>query len=97
VRRYDNQAGRFTLIFLAAPGQEGVAEVELTHNWDPEDYSGGRLIVTPAARRPHGVRPHARRDLDRAAPVRRRARAGRALGVDAEYGRVVSQVTTGLA
>lgn len=42
VRRYDNEAGRFTLIFLAAPGQEGVAEVELTHNWDPEEYSGGR-------------------------------------------------------
>jgi len=42
VRRYDNEAGRFTLIFLAAPGQKGVAEVELTHNWDPQDYAGGR-------------------------------------------------------
>lgn len=42
VRRYDNEQGRYTLIFLAAPGQEGVAEVELTHNWDPEDYQGGR-------------------------------------------------------
>jgi lactoylglutathione lyase len=42
VRRHDNAAGRFTLIFLAAPGQEGVAEVELTHNWDPEAYVGGR-------------------------------------------------------
>jgi lactoylglutathione lyase len=42
VRRFDNQAGRFTLIFLAAPGQEGVAEVELTHNWDSEAYTGGR-------------------------------------------------------
>lgn len=42
VRRIDNQAGRFTLIFLAAPGQQGVAEVELTHNWDPEDYAAGR-------------------------------------------------------
>ena len=42
VRRMDNEAGRFTLIFLAAPGQEGIAEVELTHNWDPEDYAGGR-------------------------------------------------------
>ena len=47
-RRFDNEAGRFTLIFLAAPGQEGVAEVELTSNWppqdgsDPETYSGGR-------------------------------------------------------
>ncbi|MBX7533114.1 MULTISPECIES: VOC family protein [Qipengyuania] len=48
VRRFDNEKGRFTLIFLAAPGQEGVAEVELTYNWPPEDgsapeeYSGGR-------------------------------------------------------
>jgi lactoylglutathione lyase len=48
VRRFDNEAGRFTLIFLAAPGQEGLAEVELTYNWPPEDgspaeeYGGGR-------------------------------------------------------
>lgn len=42
VRRFDSEAGRFTLIFLAAPGQEGVAEVELTHNWDSEEYTGGR-------------------------------------------------------
>ena len=39
VRRFDNEKGRFTLIFLAAPGQEGVAEVELTYNWPPEDGS----------------------------------------------------------
>jgi lactoylglutathione lyase len=42
VRRFDSEQGRFTLIFLAAPGQEGVAEVELTHNWDAETYTGGR-------------------------------------------------------
>lgn len=47
VRRYSNEQGRFTLIFLAAPGQEGVAEVELTWNWPDEDgktetYAGGR-------------------------------------------------------
>ena len=42
VRRFSSEQGRFTLIFLAAPGEEGVAEVELTHNWDPETYSGGR-------------------------------------------------------
>jgi lactoylglutathione lyase len=40
-RRMESEKGRFTLIFLAAPGDEG-AEVELTHNWDPEEYSGGR-------------------------------------------------------
>jgi len=42
VRRMDNEAGRYTLIFLAAPGDED-AQVELTHNWDnAELYSGGR-------------------------------------------------------
>lgn len=39
-RRMDNDAGRFSLIFLGVPGDEG--EVELTHNWDEEDYEGGR-------------------------------------------------------
>ena len=42
VRRFDNEKGRFTLIFLAAPGQERLAEVELTHNWDHEEFRGGR-------------------------------------------------------
>ncbi len=41
LRRYDNEKGRFTLIFLAAPGDED-AQVELTFNWDPEDYGEGR-------------------------------------------------------
>lgn len=41
IRRYDNERGRFTLVFLAAEGDEE-AQVELTHNWDPEDYAGGR-------------------------------------------------------
>jgi lactoylglutathione lyase len=48
VRRIDNERGRFTLVFLAAPDDEArstrkrAPEVELTHNWDPEDYQGGR-------------------------------------------------------
>ncbi len=41
LNRFDVEAGRFTLVFLAAPGNE-VAQVELTYNWDPEQYSGGR-------------------------------------------------------
>ena len=40
-RRIDNEKGRFTLVFLAPPGQED-APVELTYNWDPEEYTGGR-------------------------------------------------------
>jgi len=41
LRRHDSEQGRFTLIFLAAPGDED-AQMELTHNWDPEAYSEGR-------------------------------------------------------
>ena len=41
LRRHDSEQGRFTLIFLAASGDED-AQVELTHNWDPEEYDEGR-------------------------------------------------------
>jgi lactoylglutathione lyase len=48
VRRYDSEQGRFTLVFLAAPSDVTDAEskhsplVEITYNWDPESYEGGR-------------------------------------------------------
>ncbi|PTW61007.1 lactoylglutathione lyase [Breoghania corrubedonensis] len=48
VRRTESEAGRFTLIFLAAPGDEASGKekaaplLELTYNWDPESYTGGR-------------------------------------------------------
>ena len=41
LKRHESTAGRFTLVYLAAPGDED-AQVELTWNWDPEVYSGGR-------------------------------------------------------
>lgn len=41
IRRRENEQGRFTLIFLAAPGDED-AQIELTYNWDPEEYGEGR-------------------------------------------------------
>ena len=41
IRRMDSEQGRFTLIFLAAPGDEE-AQVELTHNWDEQGYGEGR-------------------------------------------------------
>ena len=47
-RRYESEKGRFTLVFLAAPEDVARSEtdqaplVELTYNWDPEDYAGGR-------------------------------------------------------
>jgi lactoylglutathione lyase len=43
LRRIDNDKGRFTLVFLAAPGDDD-AQVELTHNWDPENYGIGRAF-----------------------------------------------------
>ena len=48
VNRFDSEQGRFSLIFLAAPEDQELAEsrraplLELTHNWDPEEYEGGR-------------------------------------------------------
>jgi lactoylglutathione lyase len=48
VNRYDSEAGRFTLVFLAAPGDAEQAKessrpcIEITWNWDSEEYSGGR-------------------------------------------------------
>ncbi|MBB2970897.1 lactoylglutathione lyase [Mesorhizobium sp. RMAD-H1] len=48
IRRIENEKGRFTLIFLAAPEDkeratsERAPELELTYNWDPEEYTGGR-------------------------------------------------------
>ena len=48
VKRYDSERGRFTLVYLAASGQLEEAKetfsptIELTYNWDKEDYSGGR-------------------------------------------------------
>ena len=41
LREYSSEQGRFTLIYLAAPGDEQ-AQIELTYNWDPEVYTGGR-------------------------------------------------------
>lgn len=41
LRTHEVAAGRFTLVYLAAPGDEE-AQIELTYNWDPENYSGGR-------------------------------------------------------
>lgn len=41
LRRYENEAGKFTLVFLASPGDSS-AQVELTYNWEPESLSGGR-------------------------------------------------------
>jgi lactoylglutathione lyase len=51
-RRVDVEAGRFTLVFLAAPGDED-AQIELTYNWDPEKLTGGRNFGHVAYRVPN--------------------------------------------
>jgi lactoylglutathione lyase len=43
IRRVDNEEARFTLVFLAAPGDDA-AQIELTYNWDPEPYTIGRAF-----------------------------------------------------
>ena len=45
VNRYESEEGRFTLVFLSAPGNED-AQVELTYNWDPEDMMRVEILVT---------------------------------------------------
>ena len=81
VRRFDNEKGRFTLIFLAAPGQEGVAEVELTYNWPPEDgsapeqYDGGRNFGH-LAYRVDDIYDTCQRLMDAGVPINRPPRDG---------------------
>ncbi len=89
VRRFDSEAGRFTLIFLAAPGQAGVAELELTYNWPPADgspaetYTGGRNFGH-VAYRVDNIYETCQRLMDRSAG------AAGALGIDAQHGRMVT-------
>jgi lactoylglutathione lyase len=65
LRRQDYPQGRYTLVFLAAPGDES-AQIELTYNWDPQEYGGGRnfghlayavddIYATCARLKEHGV------------------------------------------
>ena len=119
-RRYENDKGRYTLIFVAAP-ETPDAQIELTYNWDPENYSGGRnfghlafevddiyaTCDTPdeggrrhqpaAARRPHGLRPLARRHFDRAAEPGRCPAAQGAVDLHAQHGQLVAHGAGGAA
>ena len=113
LRRIDNEGGRFSLVFLAAPG-DSEAQVELTYNWDPEALAGGRNFGHLAYRvddiyalcerlMAGGVtinRPprdgymafvrSPRQHFGRTAAGRRTVAGERALGVHAQYGRVVT-------
>lgn len=80
-RRIDNDKGRFTLVFLCAPGDlSGAAEkqaplVELTHNWDPEEYKGGRNFGH-LAYRVENIYETCQRLMDRGVTINRPPRDG---------------------
>jgi lactoylglutathione lyase len=76
VRRMDNEQGRYTLIFLAAPGDEGRAEVELTYNWDEQGYGGGRNFGH-LAYRVDDIYETCQRLLDNGVTINRPPRDGR--------------------
>lgn len=79
VRRFDNEGGRFTLVFLAAPGDEE-AQVELTYNWpsadsEPENYTGGRNFGH-LAYRVENIYETCQRLMDAGVPINRPPRDG---------------------
>ncbi|MCB1855100.1 MAG: VOC family protein [Pseudomonadales bacterium] len=81
VRRHDSEAGRFTLVFLAAPGdveraREGSSPLlEITWNWDPEEYQGGRNFGH-LAYRVEDIYATCQRLLDRGVTINRPPRDG---------------------
>ncbi len=82
MERYDSEKGRFTLIFLAAPDDVNVAKseraamVELTYNWDPEDYDGGRNFGH-LAYRVDNIYDHCQQLMDKGVIINRPPRDGR--------------------
>ncbi|MGD8690673.1 MAG: VOC family protein [Gammaproteobacteria bacterium] len=82
ISRADNEKGRFTLVFLAAPDDEAAARrdrapmVELTWNWDPEEYGGGRNFGH-LAYRVDDIHATCRRLMDAGVTINRPPRDGR--------------------
>ena len=74
-RSMDVPQGRFTLVYLAAPGDEQ-AQVELTHNWDPEVYTGGRNFGH-LAYQVDDIYAHCQRLMDHGVTISRPPRDGR--------------------
>ena len=75
LRRHEVAAGRFTLVFLGAP-ENPDAQVELTYNWDPEAYAGGRNFGH-LAYEVEDIYDHCRRLMDRGVVINRPPRDGR--------------------
>jgi len=95
VRRYDSAEGRYTLVFLAAPGDEQ-AQVELTHNWDPEAYGIGRAFGH-LAYQVEDIYAACRRLQDRGVTVNRPPRDGRMAFVRSPDGISVELLQQGAA
>ena len=76
LRRYDNEAGRFTLVFLAAPGDES-AQVELTYNWDGDDLGDGSRNFGHLAYAVEDIYATCQRLLDGGVTISRPPRDGR--------------------
>lgn len=74
IKRWDNERGRFTLIYLAAPGDED-AQVELTWNWDEKGYTGGRNFGH-LAYRVDNIYEACQRLMDGGVPINRPPRDG---------------------
>jgi len=75
LRRYDSEQGRYTLVFLAAPGDDD-AQVELTYNWDPEQYGIGRAFGH-LAYQVDDIYATCRRLMERGVTINRPPRDGR--------------------
>jgi lactoylglutathione lyase len=75
IRRIENEQGRFTLIFLAAD-ENPEAQVELTYNWDPEEYTGGRNFGHLAYSVPN-IYETCQRLMDKGVTINRPPRDGR--------------------
>ncbi|HEX3141695.1 MAG TPA: VOC family protein [Rhizobacter sp.] len=75
ISRKENEKGRFTLVFLAAPG-DSEAQVELTYNWDPEAYTGGRNFGH-LAYQVDNIYAHCQRLMDHGVTISRPPRDGR--------------------
>jgi lactoylglutathione lyase len=75
LRRHEVPAGRYTLVFLAAPGDD-TAQIELTYNWDPEAYTGGRNFGH-VAYEVEDIYATCQRLLDRGVTLNRPPRDGR--------------------
>ncbi len=95
LRRIDNEGGRFTLVFLAAEGDES-AQVELTYNWDPEELSGGRNFGH-LAYRVENIYQLCQRLMDAGVTINRPPRDGRMAFVRSPDGVSIELLQTGEA